>query len=173
MQGFFGEWRRRGRGGRAAEFAVRGTGPHAGAVLGAPAAQTASRACAAGAQTAPCPGPAAGASHLPDSRSAGGQGYAARSWRSAVIDGCAPLPGSAGARAGAGAGAPRAAELGEVLGPARGPAAMGRRTSTLPGEACRKFQNFRCAGGVLARWPQKLALTTITHILPFRDKISC
>lgn len=50
VQGFFGEWRRRGRAGRAAEFAEPGAGPRRaaprGATSGAPAAETASQACA-------------------------------------------------------------------------------------------------------------------------------
>lgn len=126
VQGFFGEWRRWGRAGRAAEFAEPGPGPTRGC-LGGSRGRDGSRACAGRRPDAPCPGPAAGASHLPDSRSPGGQGYGASSRRPAVIDGrAAPAAAPPGARA------PRAAGLGEVPEPLRGPAEMGRRKGTLP-----------------------------------------
>lgn len=140
VQGFFGEWRRWAPTARAGEFAEPGARPHAGLPRGlAPP-----RRPGGPAQRAPRhPGPAAGASHLPDSGFASSRGYAAGGGRD-----CRPRSlgwHHWGPEPRMQPSSDRSSDLREA------PQRWGEGKALCLWEACRIFQNFRCVGGVLAR----------------------
>lgn len=110
------------------------------------------------------PRPAAGASHLPDSWFASGQGYAARGRRPALIAGLAPLGGAPGTRA------PRAgASRRGVLEPSGGPPRPGDGKHFASGKPAGYFKTSGVSGqcSLAAEVGSNYC---ITHILPFRDK---